>query len=102
MQMCKDSLGPGEVFVRVVEGAPEPMCVLATNQQLVDIKRFCTGDPSSVLSVGPTFNLGAFYVTPTTYHNLLVETTGGNNPILLGPILIHQKHSGPSTILHPF
>jgi len=90
MQMCKDSLGSGEVFVRAVEGAPEPMCVLATNQQLVGIERFCTGDPSSVLSVDPTFNLGAFYVTPTTYHNLLVETTRDNNPILLGPILIHQ------------
>ena len=30
MPMCKDSLGSGEVFVRAVEGAPEPMCVLAT------------------------------------------------------------------------
>jgi len=71
-----------------------------TNQQLVDIERFCTEDPSSV---DPTFNLGAFYVTPTTYHSLLDETTRGNNPLLLGPILFHhkQKHSGPSTILHP-
>jgi len=24
-------LGSGELFVRAVEGAPEPMCVLATN-----------------------------------------------------------------------
>jgi len=98
MQMCKDSLGSGEVFVRAVEGAPEPMCVLATNQQLVDIERFYTGDPSSVLSVDPTFNLGAFYVTPTTYHNLLVETTRGNNPILLGPILIHQTKTFSSNV----
>ena len=42
------------------------------------------------LCVDPTFNLGAFYVTPTTYHNLLDETTRGNNPLPLGPILIHQ------------
>jgi len=54
-----------------------------TNQQLVDIERFCTWDPSSV---DPTFNLGAFY------HNILDETTRGNNPLLLGPILIHQTH----------
>jgi len=90
MQMCKDSLGSDEVFVQSVDCAPEPMCVLATNQQLVDIERFCTLDPSSVLSADPTFNLGAFYVTPTTYHNLLVETTSGSNPVLLGPILIHK------------
>ena len=90
MQMCKESSGGETAFVRSVECAPEPMCVLATDQQLVDMERFCTGDVSSVLSVDPTFNLGTFYVTPTTYHNLLVETNGDNNPILLGPILIHQ------------
>ncbi len=90
MQMCKESSSSETVFVRSVEGAPEPMCVLATDQQLVDIERFCTGDLSSVLSIDRTFNLGAFNVTPTTYRNLLVETTKGNNPILLGPILVHQ------------
>ena len=60
------------------------------NQQLTDLERFCTASPSSVLSVDPTFNLGPFYVTPTTYHNLLVKTSKGNHPITLGPILIHQ------------
>ena len=48
------------------------------------MERFCTGDAST------TFNLGTFYVTPTTYHNILVETNSDNNPILLGPVLIHQ------------
>ena len=66
------------------------MCVLATNQQLSDLQRFCTASPSSVLSVDPTFNLGPFYVTPTTYQNLLVETERGQHLIVLGPILIHQ------------
>ena len=90
MQICKDSAESDSVFVRSVEAAPEPMCVLATNQQLKDMERFCTGHPSSVLSIDPTFNLGPFNVTPTTYHHLLVETSRGSNPILLGPILIHQ------------
>ena len=85
--MCKESSGCETAFVHSVPCAPEPMCILATDQQLADMERFCI---SSVLSVDPTFNLGAFYVTPTTYHNLLVETAGGNNPILLGSILIHQ------------
>ena len=70
MQMCKVSSGGETAFVRS-ECAPEPMCILATDQQLVDMERFCTGDASSVLSVDPTFNLGTFYATPTTYH---VET----------------------------
>ena len=89
MQMCKDTSGT-DAFMRSVEAAPEPMCVLATNQQLADLERFCTSSPSSVLSVDPTFNLGPFYVTPTTYHNLLVKTSGGNHPVTLGPTLIHQ------------
>ena len=98
MQMCKDSYGTDEEFVCAVEAAPEPMCVLATNQQLLDIERFCTGEESSVASIDPTFNLGPFSVTPITYHNLLVKTTrNGNHPILLGPVLIHQTKT-----LRPF
>ena len=50
------------------------MCVLATDQQLTDFECFCTGNESSVLSVDPTYNLGLFYVTPTTFRNLTVET----------------------------
>ena len=65
------------------------VCWLYTNQQLADLECFCTTSPS-VLSVDPTFNLGPFYVTPTTYHNLLVKTDRGNHSINLGPILIHQ------------
>ena len=89
MQMCKESMDSG-MFVRSVEAAPEPMCILASNQQLTVIDRFCTSSSNSVLSVDPTFNLGLFYVTPTTYHNLLVTTKNGNHPILLGPILIER------------
>ena len=91
MQMCKDSYGTEKEFFRAVEAAPEPMCVLATNQQLLDMERFCTGEKSSVASIDPTFNLGPFSVTPITYHNLMVKTTrNGNHPILLGHVLIHQ------------
>ena len=90
MQMCRDTSSGTDAFIRSVEAAPEPMCVLATSQQLTDLECFCTASPSSVLSVDPTFNLGPFYITPTTYHNLLVKTGRGNNPVTLGPILIHQ------------
>ena len=76
MQVRKEMSSSMDAFVQSVEAAPEPMCVLATNQQLADLERFCILSPSSVLSVYPTFNLGPFYVTPTTYHNLLVKTDG--------------------------
>ena len=74
-----------EHFIRSVEAGPEPMCFLATDQQLVDLERFCTTIPFT-----PTFNLGPFYVSPITYQNLVLETGKGNHPIFLGPILIHQ------------
>lgn len=90
MQMCKDTSSSTDAFVRSVEAAPEPMCVVATDQQLCDLECFCLGTLSSVLSVDPTFNLGPFYITPITYHNLLVKTKNGNHPIMLGPVLIHQ------------
>lgn len=103
MQMSKDSTNSG-MFVRSVEAAPEPMChcILASDQQLVDIEWFCTGDSSSVLSIDPTFNLGLFYITPTTYHNLLVTTTNGNHPILLRPILIHRTKMFAHFTIHFF
>ena len=90
MRRCKETSSGSEAFIRSVQAAPEPMCVLATDQQISDIQRFCTTSPSSVLSVDPTFNLGPFYVTPTTYQNLLVETDRGQHPVVLGPILVHQ------------
>lgn len=90
MQQCKDTCSTSRAFIRSVEAAPEPMCVLSTDQQLHDMERFCTQSPSSVLSIDPTFNLGKFYVTPTTFHNLLVKNKQGKHPIISGPILIHQ------------
>jgi hypothetical protein len=90
MQKCKETALTGDAFIRSVQAAPEPLCVLATNQQLFDMERFCTSSLSCVLSVDPTFNLGNFYVTPVTYHNLLVNNKNGKHPIICGPILIHR------------
>ena len=51
--------------------APEPMAVLATNQQLKDMVRFLT-DPQqhTVMGIDPTFNFGEFNVTPIAFHSL--------------------------------
>ena len=85
----------GDKFVRVVTACPEPMCILASDQQLTDLVRFGT-NPSlfSVLSVDPTFSLGDFSVTCITYrHLLLIDPRTGQSPIMLGPLFVHQSKS---------
>ena len=92
MQSAKvgDSLG---CFVRETRSSPEPAFVLARDRQLDDLVRFCAiADSFSVLTVDPTFNLGDFDVTPTTYrHCLLISPRSGKSPIMIGPIMIHYR-----------
>ena len=86
---------PGKEFVRAVAAAPEPMAVLATNQQLDDMVKFLT-DPAdfSIMGVDPTFNFGDFNVTPIVYRNLLLEhRTKGHSPVMVGPMLLHHQRS---------
>ena len=91
MQQCKATSAGPHAYIRAVQAAPEPVCVLATDQQICDLVRFCTNSSKfSVLTVDPTFNLGPFNVTPMTYKNLLVNNKEGKHPLLLGPVLIHQ------------
>ena len=71
------------------------MSVVGLQQQFDDIERFCASDQrgsNSVLGIDPTFQLGDFFVTPTTYeHKLLINRKTGKHPVLLGPLLIHQN-----------
>ena len=92
MSMCKESEGKNTEnhFVRIVTGAPEPMTVLCFDWSLNDLERFCTGDQHTVLSVDPTFNLGDFDVTVTTYRHLMLTKSSGNHPVMMGPLFIHQ------------
>ena len=94
IKTCKeDNLPGGRAFIRSVTVDSSPSCVLALDVQLHDLKRFCT-DPSAfcVLGIDPTFNLGKFYVTITTYTYLLVENkTTGISPTFFGPIFIHTE-----------
>ena len=92
MQSAKVSDGLGH-FVRETRPSPEPAFVLARDRQLDDLVRFCAIPESfSVLTVDPTFNLGEFDVTPTTYrHGLLISPRFGKSPIMIGPIMIHYR-----------
>lgn len=80
-------------FVRDVRVGGEPFCVLASNRQLNDIKRFCCNTKEfKPLTVDPTFNLGQFNVTPISYQHLLLETRKeGKHPTLIGPVLLHER-----------
>ena len=93
MMMCKENEGvqTDGHFVRLVTGAPEPMTVLAFDWTLHDIRRFCTGEQHTVLCVDPTFNLGDFSVTVTTYQHLMIVNSSGRHPVLTGPMFIHQQ-----------
>lgn len=70
------------------------MMVLVFDWMLNDLVRFCTSSNKfSVFSVDPTFSLGSFDVTVTTYNHLLL-TWGRNSmkhPSFLGPLFVHVK-----------
>ena len=97
MHMCKESEGKGSQFIRVVTGAPEPMAILSFDWTLNDLVRFCTNKESfSTLGVDPTFNLGSFHITVTTYehkmlHKIRTSLSVMSHPTMMGPLLIHQR-----------
>ena len=74
---------------------PELKCVLAFDWQLQEIEKFCTNPQNfTIFSADPTFNLGNFNLTVTTYRNLKVVTRReGHHPIMIGPLLLSQTKS---------
>ena len=71
------------------------MSVLTFDWTLSDLERFCTNPRNhTVLSVDPTFNLGSFHVTITTYQHPMLEyrhQKRENHPVMFGPLFIHQR-----------
>jgi hypothetical protein len=86
---------PLHKFIRAVNAAPEPAIVVSTNSQLKDLARFCTSSfEFSILCIDPTFNLGDFDVTLTTFKHLFLQSKRyKQSPIFLGPACIHFKKS---------
>ena len=95
MMMCKEgeSSKSPDSFARIVTGAPFPMMMLAFDWTLEDLVRFCTSSSFSILGIDPTFSLGAFDVTVTTYRHLLLTTKDyiHKHPVLIGPLFVHVK-----------
>ena len=93
-ELAKDQENSDKRFVRDVRSAPEFTIFLANNRQLNDLERFCTNpDGFSILGIDTTFNIGQYYVTISTYRNMLMLTEKHVEPVMVGPILIHQKKS---------
>ena len=96
MMMMKCKAANGDVFVRFVQAAPEPLCILATDYQLQELEKNCTNSHNfGVLSLDPTFDLGKFYVTPMALRMFNSKRTG-KSPYYIGPLLIHQILKEPA------
>ena len=92
--ICKEQKkNPETQFVREVTLAPQPVSFLFNKQQMKDLIKFCTNPVKfSIFQIDPTFDLGHFSVTTTTYeHLLLIDRKTKKHPSLLGPMFIHQK-----------
>ena len=65
---------------------------LNADWQLSDLARFATKPAKfCVFTADTTYNLGDFYVTPTTYQHLIIEdVVTRKHPYFLGPTLVHQ------------
>ena len=89
----KQSKDRKSAFIRDVRVANEPLCVLATDRQLNDLKRFCCNETEfRPFSVDPTFDIGQFNVTPISYEHLLLKTKRDDkHPTLIGPVLTHER-----------
>lgn len=91
IELCEREESLVDPFICVVQGAPDAMCLLAKDRQLHDMARFCTDKRElSILWIDPTFNLGDFSVTVTTYTQLSNLSTKRKR-VLLGPLLLHQR-----------
>jgi hypothetical protein len=84
-------------FIRKVDIRPDLVVVLASNQHICVLERFCTKNPFSILGIDPTIHFGDFDNTATTYrHQMLEENTPGKHmlnrhSVFVGPACIHKK-----------
>ena len=86
MLECKLAQGCQELFVRDVKAAADPQCVLSFDWHLQDMEQFLTQpEEFRTLTVDTTYNLGQFYVIPTTYPHLMLEDISTRkHPAMLG------------------
>lgn len=99
---CADLSKRDSSFLKSVTAAPEFSVFMCTDRQLSDIEKFCTSNKNfSVLGIDTTFNIGNYFVTILTYRHLMLNTAQHAEPVMIGPILLHQKKSFDSYFKMP-
>ena len=84
--------GNQDHFIREVKLAPEPCVVMGMDYQLADVEAFCTSlNNHCVFGIDPTFDLGRFNLTVTTYKHLQLVKPNGEPPTFLGPLFLHYR-----------
>ena len=79
-----------DFFVRELKLSPEPSVIMASDHQIAEVEAFCTNpDYHCVLGIDPTFNLGRFNLTVTTYKQLQLVKSNGEHPTFVGPLFLH-------------
>ena len=79
-------------FVREVKLSPEPSVIMAKDYQIADLDAFCTNpEHHCVFGVDPTFDLGHFNLTVTTYKQLQLVKANGESPTFVGPLFLHYR-----------
>lgn len=87
MLECKLAQGTQDAFVQDVKADPDPQCALFFSWQIEDMERFLTHEEFGNFTADTTYNLGKFYVTPSTYQHLCWK----KHPTMLGPVFVHQR-----------
>ena len=81
-----------DILIREIPLFPEPIIFLATEQQLIDIERFCTNpEKFCILGVDCTCQIADYYYTFTTNRNLMLTTEKGHHPVCIGPGILHKQ-----------
>ena len=94
IQQCKLDLQPGgRKFIRSVTFQTGTCCILSSDNQVDNVVRFCTNKGACcILGIDPTFNLGKFYLTVTTYiYSQVINKVTHASPTFFGPMLVHTE-----------
>jgi hypothetical protein len=72
---------------------PLDLLILGTETMCQNVGQFsCSDKLSHPISIDPTFNMDHYEVTPIVYKHLFLTTKRyGENPIFLGPTMLHHK-----------
>lgn len=89
-------------FITEMKTLREPAIIVALERQLDDLVRFCTFDEFGILTVDPTFSLGDFDVTITTYTQLILRCRrSSEHPVFIGPVMVYTTRSHSLPIFLP-